>query len=373
MQTLGIGLIGTGYMGKCHALAWNAVSAVFGDVARPRLAVLAEASQDLAERKARELGFARATGDWRMLVTDPAVDVVSITAPNAFHPEMAIAALEAGKHVWCERPMATRLEDAERMLAAARASGKVAALGYNYIQNPIIRLIRRILDEGRIGEVNHVRLEMDEDFMADPEAHFYWKSEASSGHGALDDFGVHPLSLLGVLLGGVRRVCGHMGKPYADRPMQGGGRRAVETYDIATTLIELENGASGMIALNRSAWGRKGRIFVQIFGAKGTIVYDQERMNEVQLYTADGPKQTQGFRTILTGPQHPPYDKFVPAPGHGLGFNDLKVIECRELMRLINGESAHLIDFEDGIRIERTVDAMARSAHEERWMSVGAK
>jgi predicted dehydrogenase len=370
MTSLGIGLIGTGYMGKCHALAWNAVAAVFGDVPRPHLAVLAEHSQELADRKAQELGFERATGDWRTLVTDSAVDVVSITTPNAFHPEMAIAALEAGKHVWCEKPMATRLEDAERMLAAARASGKVAALGYNYIQNPIVRLIRRLLDEGEIGEVNHVRLEMDEDFMADPEALFYWKSEAGSGHGALDDFGVHALSLIRVLFGGVRRVCGHMAKPYADRPVQGGGRRQVETYDIATTLIELENGASGMIALNRSAWGRKGRIVVQLFGSRGTIVYDQERMNEVQLYTVDGAKETQGFRTILTGPQHPPYDKFIPAPGHGLGFNDLKIIECRELIRRIDGEAAHLITFEDGIRIERTVDATARSAHEGRWVEV---
>src|SRR3954469_9469821 len=133
---LGIGLIGTGYMGKCHALAWNAVAAVFGDVERPYLAMLAEGSRRRGGRKGHELGFARATGDWRMLVTDPSVDVVSITTPNAFHPEMAIAALEVGKHVWCEKPMATRLPDAERMLAAARASGRVAALGYNYIQNP---------------------------------------------------------------------------------------------------------------------------------------------------------------------------------------------------------------------------------------------
>ena len=370
MTPLNIGLIGTGYMGKCHALAWNAVAPVFGDVRRPRLAILAEASQELAEKKASELGFERATGDWRTLVTDPEIDVVSITTPNAFHPEMAIAALDAGKHVWCEKPMATRLEDAERMLAAARASGKIAALGYNYIQNPAMRLIRRILDEEQIGEVNHVRLEMDEDFMANPEDLFYWKSEASSGHGALDDFGVHPLSLLWVLLGGVRRVCGHMAKPYADRPVPGGGRRAVETYDIATVLMELESGASGLLAVNRSAWGRKGRITLQIFGSKGTTVFDQERMNEVQLYTADGSRQTHGFRTILTGPQHSPYDKFIPAPGHGLGFNDLKVIECREVMRRITGETAHLIEFEDGIRIERTVDAMARSAHEGRWVEV---
>ncbi|QFU15220.1 Gfo/Idh/MocA family protein [Microvirga thermotolerans] len=372
MKALGIGLIGTGYMGKCHALAWNAVAPVFGDVPRPRLAGLAEASQDLAERKARELGFERATGDWRTLLDDPGIDVVSIATPNAFHPEMAIAALEAGKHVWCEKPMAVTLEDAERMLAAARASGKVAALGYNYIQNPVVRLVRRILDEGRIGAVNHVRLEMDEDFMADPDAFFSWKSEASSGHGALDDFGVHPLSLLRVLVGGVRRVCGHMAKPYADRPLQGGGRRAVETHDIASVLMELENGASGVLALNRSAWGRKGRIFVQIFGSEGAVVYDQERMNELQLYTADDARERQGFRTILAGPQHPPYDRFVPAPGHGLGFNDLKVIECRELIRRIAGEAAHLIEFEDGIRIERTVDAIARSAREGRWIDVAA-
>ncbi len=372
MASLGVGLIGTGYMGKCHALAWNAVAPVFGDVERPRLAVLAEASQELADKRAREFGFERATGDWRALVADPAVDVVSVTTPNAFHPDMAIAALAAGKHVWCEKPMATNLADSERMLAAARASGTVAALGYNYIQNPVIRLIRRLLDEGRIGEVNHVRLEMDEDFMADPEELFYWKSEATSGHGALDDFGVHALSLIWTLFGGVRRVCGHMAKPYADRPLRDGGRRAVETCDIATALIELENGASGVIALNRSAWGRKGRIVVQLFGSKGAVVYDQERMNEVQLYTTDLPKETQGFRTILTGPHHPPYDRFIPAPGHGLGFNELKIIECRQLIGRIRGEAATLIGFEDGIRIERTVDAIARSAHAGTWMDVAS-
>jgi predicted dehydrogenase len=372
MTGLGVGLIGTGYMGKCHAMAWNAVASVFGDVARPRLAVLAEATQELADRKARELGFARATGDWRSLVSDPAVDVVSVTTPNQFHPEMAIAALEAGKHVWCEKPMAAALSDAERMLAAARTSGKVAALGYNYIQNPIVGLMRRIIDEGQIGGVNHLRIEIDEDFMADPEALFYWKSEASSGHGALDDFGVHALSLAWVLLGGVGRVCGHMAKPYPDRPLADGRRRAVETYDIATTLIELENGASGVICLNRAAWGRKGRILVQLYGSKGTIVYDQERMNEVQLYTTDLPKETQGFRTILTGPQHPPYDRFIPAPGHGLGFSELKIIECRQLIGRIEGEATRIIDFEDGIRIERTVDAIARSAHSGAWVEVAA-
>lgn len=369
---LGVGLIGTGYMGKCHALAWNAVAPVYGDVPRPRLAVLCDATEDLARRHAAAFGFARATEDWRDLVDDPQVDVVSITTPNALHAEMALHALDRGKHVWCEKPMAPSLADAERMREAARASGRVAVLGYNYIQNPAVRLMKALVDEGRLGRVNHVRVEMDEDFMADPEAPFSWKSEAGSGYGTLDDFGVHGFSLIHALLGPVARACGQMVKPYPERPTAEGGRRPVETADIASALIELESGASGVVTFNRSAWGRKGRIFVQVFGSRGALVFDQERLNEVQLYLAEGERATQGFRTILSGPLHPPYRHFVPAPGHSLGFNDLKVIECREFIARIQGQESWSIDFEAGIRIERAVHAVAASAREGAWMPVRA-
>ena len=370
METVGVGLIGTGYMGKCHALAWNAVKPVFQEGPLPRLIHLGEVSAALAAEKAAAFGFERSSGDWRAIIADPDVDVVSITTPNQFHAEMAIAALEAGKHIWCEKPMAPTFAEAEKMRAAAKRAGKVAVLGYNYIQNPTIRHIARLLGEKAIGTVNHLRVEMDEDFMADPEALFYWKSEASSGYGALDDFGVHPLSIVTTLFGGVARVFTHQAKPYRDRPLKGGGRRAVETFDIATTLFELDSGVSGVIALNRSAWGRKGRLTLQIYGSRGSIVFDQERMNELQLYTIDGPATEQGYRTILTAPHHPPYDKFIPAPGHGLGFNDMKVIECRQLLNLIEGKPAIAITFEEGIEIERCVHAMARSDSEQRWVSV---
>jgi predicted dehydrogenase len=370
METIGVGLIGTGYMGKCHALAWNAVKPVFGDGPRPRLVHLGEATATLAAERASEFGFEKSTGAWREVIADPEVDVVSVTTPNAFHAEMAIAALEAGKHVWCEKPMAVAFADAERMAAAAEASGKIAVLGYNYIQNPMFRQVKKLLAEGAIGAVNHIRIEMDEDFMADPEAFFYWKSEASSGYGALDDFGVHPLSLIRYLFGGVARVMTNMAKPYPDRPTRQGGRRAVESFDIAAILFELQTGVTGVMALDRSAWGRKGRIAVQIFGARGSIVYDQERFNELQLYVADGRPTEQGFRTILAGPQHAPYDRFIPAPGHGLGFNELKVIECHELLKAIAGGPAQLIDFSTGLEIERTVHAMAKSHAERRWVEV---
>jgi predicted dehydrogenase len=367
---LGVGLIGTGYMGKCHALAWNAVAPVFGDVERPRLVALAEASANLARERAEELGFAESTGNWRDLIVNPDIDVVSVTTPNRFHAEMAIAALQAGKHVWCEKPMAPHMEDALAMHAAWRASGKVAALGYNYIQNPIMRLIRKLVSEGAIGTVNHVRMEMDEDFMADREAPFAMRNETSAGYGALDDFAVHPLSLLRFVIGGVAEAFGEMAKPYADRPHPDGGRRAIENYDIATALLRLEIGASAVLVVNRTAWGRKGRIQLQIFGDGGTIVFDQERFNEVQLFKREGAEETQGFRTILTAPVHKPYDRFVPAAGHSLGFNDLKIIECRELIGKIRGEKAALFDFEDGIAIEKTVHAIADSFAKGAWVKV---
>lgn len=371
MTTIGVGLIGTGYMGKCHALAWNGVKPVFGDGPKVRLVHLAEVSAELAARRAEEFGFERSTDDWRALIADPEVEVVSVTTPNAFHAEMAIAALEAGKHVWCEKPMAVQFADAQRMAAAAAASGKVTALGYNYIQNPVIRHIKTLVGEGAIGGVNHVRFEMDEDFMADPEALFYWKSEASSGYGALDDFGVHPLSLMQFLFGGVTRVMANLAMPYADRPAREGGRRKVETWDIASVLFELRGDVSGVMALNRSAWGRKGRIAMQIFGSKGTIVYDQERMNEFQLFVAEGRGTEQGFTTVLTAPSHPPYERFIPAPGHGLGFNELKIIECHELLLAIGGAAdAQIVDFARGLEIERAVHAMAQSHREGRWVTV---
>lgn len=371
MRGIGVGLIGTGYMGKCHALAWNAVAATFGDVARPRLVVLAETSQALATARAAAFGFDRGTDDWRLLVADPDVDIVSIAAPNPFHRAMAVTALEAGKHVWCEKPMATSLADAEAMRDAARASGKVAVLGYNYIQNPAIRLIGKLIAEGRLGRLQHFRVEMDEDFMADPAMPFGFRDQSLSGIGALDDFGVHALSLLSVLAPPVEAVVCDMSRSIPQREGEG-GTRPVETHDSATALLRFAGGVTGQLALNRAAWGRKGRIVLQIFGDAGSVTYDQERLNEVQFFDSLDPAERQGFRTILTGPAHPPFASFVPAPGHSLGFNDLKVIEAREVLQAVAGEPARLIDFEAGLRIETCVAALARSHASAGWVDIPA-
>src|SRR5271154_4044466 len=345
MRTIGVGLIGTGYMGKCHAPAWTGVQAVFGDSPVVRRAMLCEVEEELARRRADEFGFEASTADWRGPIADPGGGGVSITTPNALHAPMAIAALEAGKHVWCEKPMTPALADAERMAAAACASGRIAILGYNYIQSPAVRFIGKLLKSGAIGRLTHFRVEMDEDYMADAEAPFSWRSQASAGYGALDDFAVHPLSLISTLIGRPSAVFGEMSKPYADRP-DGGGRRGVGTFDIATALLRMENGASGTIEVSRCAWGRKGRLQLQAFGSRGAIVFDQERFNEVGVYVAEGPEELQGVRQGLMGPAHPPYERFIVAPGHQMGFNDLKIVEAHELLNRIHGEPGLTIDFD---------------------------
>jgi predicted dehydrogenase len=172
------------------------------------------------------------------------------------------------------------------------------------------------------------------------------------------------------LVGPPVRVMAQLSRPYAERETAAGERLAVETWDVASVLLEFASGASGLLALNRAAWGRKGRIALQVFGSAGSITFDQERMNEFQLHSAGDPASTAGFRTVLAGPQHAPYDRFIPAPGHGLGFNDLKTTECHELLAAIAGQPARVVDFEAGLAIERAVHAMARSHHEGRWVTV---
>jgi predicted dehydrogenase len=253
------------------------------------------------------------TGDWREVVTDPAVDIVSIATPNALHKEMALAALEAGKHVWCEKPMALTLADAEEMAAAARAAGTVTLVGYNYLRNPAYRHAQNLIAEGRIGRPVHFRGWVDEDYQADPDLPWTWRARrAEAGLGALGDLGCHLVSLAVGLMGPIDSLIADIQIIHRDRPLPEGGRAAVENEDTATAILRFASGAQGSLSTSRSAWGRKNRLDFEVHGTAGQIVHQQERMNELQLYEATGPVSEQGFRTILSGPAHPPFDRFVP-------------------------------------------------------------
>jgi predicted dehydrogenase len=366
MAVLGVGLIGTGFMGKTHALAWRNVKAVMGDegasVARPHLALLCD-TPDRAGDMAAQFGFDRATSDWRALCADPAVDVVSITTPNGLHHAMALEALKNGKHVWCEKPMALTLAQAEEMAAAARASGKVTMVGYNYLRNPAFTHAQKLIRAGAIGRVVQFRGWVDEDYQADPDLEWSWRAKlAEAGLGALGDIGSHLVSLARGLVGEIESLIAEMQTIHATRPLPGGaGRAAVENEDAASVILRFAGGVQGSMVISRSAWGRKSRLGFEVHGTKGMVVFDQERMNELQLYVNEGERATQGFKTILTGPAHPPYGAFCPAPGHQLGFNELKVIECAALLRAIAGEAADM-DFTEALKIERVIHAIAESA-----------
>lgn len=369
MDSLGVGLIGTGFMGKCHALAWRNVRAVMGDVPPVRLELLCDTPADRAAAFADQFGFARASADWRAVVTDPAVDVVSITAPNHLHREMALAALAAGKHVWCEKPMALTLADAAEMAAAAQqaaAAGVRTQVGYNYVANPAFTHAQRLIGEGAIGRILHVRGWVDEDYQADPDLPWTWRARlADAGLGALGDIGCHLVSMLWGLAGPIESVVAEMATLHETRPLpDGSGRAAVENEDAALALLRFVSGVQGSFAASRSAWGRKSSLGWQVHGTEGMLCFEQERMNELQLFRNEGAKATQGFRTILTGPDHPPYGAFVPAPGHQLGFNDLKVIELAGFLTAIrDGGRAHP-DFAAALDFERAIHAIARSARE---------
>ena len=365
-MALGVGLIGSGFMGKCHALALGAVGRVFGDVAAPRLELLCDAPRERAEAMAGQLGFARATDDWRALVADPAVDLVSITTPNRLHREMALAAIAAGKHVWCEKPLALTLGEAEEMAAAAEAAGVTTIVGYNYLRNPAFAHAERLVKAGAIGRVVHFRGVVDEDYQADPELAWTWRATvAEAGLGTLGDLGCHLVSLACALMGPVESLVAETAIVHATRPLaDGSGRAAVENEDVASALVRFAGGVTGVLMSSRSAWGRKNRLGFEVHGERGMIVFEQERMNELRLFVNEGPADRQGFRTILTGPAHPPYAAFVPAAGHQLGFNDLKVIEAAALLRAIAAGERAYPDFRDAVGFERVIHAVARSARE---------
>ena len=372
MTEFGVGLIGTGFMGKAHALAYGAVRAVMGDVPDVRRVVLAETPFDKAQSMAAQFGFDRATADWRELLTDPAVHIVSITTPNGMHREMAMAALAAGKHVWCEKPMALTLDDARLMDAAARTSGLKTQLGYNYTVNPAFTHACRLVAAGEIGRVVHLRGWVDEDYQADPLLPWTWRAtKKDAGLGALGDIGCHLISLLTDLAGPLESVLGDIDTVHKTRPLPDGtGAATVENEDTATAMLTFVSGVKGVMTASRSAWGRKSRLGFEVHGTQGMVIFDQERMNELQLFRNRGDRATQGFTTILTAPDHAPYGEFCPAPGHQLGFNDLKVIELAGFLRAIRDNTRPKLDFAAGLQIETAIHAIARSAQQGRRVTL---
>jgi predicted dehydrogenase len=364
---LGVGLVGSGFMGRAHAFAFHAVSQIFDLPLKPALAVLADQNEAQAGEAARRLGFAKAVTDWRALVDDPAVDVVSITTPNHLHNPIALAALQAGKAVYCEKPLAATLADAKQMAEAARLSGQVTLVGFNYLKNPIIGLVREIATSGEIGEIVAFRGIHAEDYMCDPAAPHSFRTDPAGGGGVLMDLGSHIVSLARHLVGPIAEVSAAAQTVHKVRPSSS-GPRLVEVDDHGHFVARFENGALGTITASWVTPGRKMQLELELVGTRGSIAFSQERFNEVRLYVAGEGRQ--GFKTLVSGPDVQPYGNFCPAPGHQLGFNDLKTIEVAHLIDAIATGKPATPDFEEAYEIQRAIGAALRSSEERAWVKV---
>ena len=368
-RTLRLGLIGTGFMGQAHAFAYAAAPKAFELAVDVALDTVADVTEESAAAAAAQFGFARASADWRAMVADPQIDVVSVTAPNALHREMALAAIAAGKHVHCEKPLAPLAAHALEMAEAAEAAGVATQVGFNYLCNPMLALAREMIAAGELGEIRSYRGVHAEDYMADAAAPFSFRHEIAGG-GALADIGSHALATAEHLLGPVRAVMGDCVTVIAERPDGQGRTRKVEVDDVGRAFLRFASGASGAIEANWLATGRKMQHEFEVHGSKGALAFSQERFNELHFFAAEGAESRRGFRRIVAGPEHPFYGGFCVAPGHQIGFNDLKAIEVAGFLDAIAGRAAEPFGFRAGLRIQTLVEAIGDSARAGAWREV---
>jgi predicted dehydrogenase len=373
MKEIGIGLIGTGFMGRAHAFAYRAVKATFPDGPSARLVAVADINAAAAQAMKEAFGFARASDDWRSLIADPAIDVISITTPNHLHKEMALAAIAAGKHVHCEKPLAPSLADAEAMMLAAEAKGVFTQVGYNYIKNPLLKWARTMIAQGDLGPITGFRGIHAEDYMHDPESAWSWRLDPMGGPGVIADLGSHIIGMARFLIGPMTELVADIETVVSSRPVAAGSseRRGVETDDAARIIARFANGATGTIEASWVATGRKMQLGFEVTGEKGSLAFTQERLNELQFYRSGGDGRSAGYTRIEAGPQHAPYRNFCIAPGHQLGFNDLKTIEMGEWLAGIATGTAPGPDFRESVEIQKVVDAAIRSSQQKRWEKVG--
>ena len=368
--SLGVGMVGYAFMGRAHSQAWRTVDRVFDLPLRPRLAAICGRDQAATAAAAGRLGWAAAETDWRALIARDDVQLIDIAAPGGLHAPIAIAALQAGKHVLCEKPLANTLAEAEQMAAAADAafpSGARAMVGFNYRRVPALALARRLVEQGRIGTLRHVRAVYLQDWLVDPDSPLTWRMQADqAGSGALGDLGAHIVDLARFLTGdeiaGVSAVSATF---VEERPLPGGeGAGRVTVDDAVVFSARFWSGALGSFEATRYAAGRKNGLRIELNGSAGSLAFDLERLNELEFYDGDLAVggATAGFRRILvTEPEHPYLSGWWP-PGHTLGWEHTFTNQARDLLTAIADGGQPTPSFGAGLAVQRVLDAVQRSA-----------
>jgi predicted dehydrogenase len=363
MSSIGIGIVGGGYMGKAHSVAFSAVAGVFQTSLRPRLVTICAQTEANAELYRKAYGFEKGTADWKDLIDDPAVEAIVIASPQHTHHDIAVAALNAGKPVLCEKPLGVSLKQSRSMVAAAEAADVANMVGFNYIRTPASQQIRKFLTEGRIGTLTWFRGEMTEDFFADPMIGG-WRAQGIA-NGTMGDLAPHMINAAHAMMGPIKSLSASVETVHKVRD-----GLEVTNDDQAQMMCYFENGAQGHMFFSRVATGRKMGYAYEIHGTKGHIRFDQEDQNALWLYTSEGPVSERGFRKILTGPAHPDYLPFCQGPGHGTGYQDQIIIEAKDFLTAISENRAIWPSFAEGMEVNRIVTAALDSSAKKTWVNV---
>ncbi|MEU6885310.1 Gfo/Idh/MocA family oxidoreductase [Streptomyces viridosporus] len=375
---LRVGMVGYAFMGAAHSQGWRTAGRVFDLPLSPELTVVCGRDADAVRAAADRHGWADAETDWRALVERDDVDLVDICTPGDSHAEIALAALAAGKHVLCEKPLANTVAEAEAMVRAAdeaRERGKVAMVGFNYRRVPATALARRMVAEGRLGALRHVRVTYLQDWLVDPAFPLTWRlRREQAGSGSLGDLGAHIVDLAQYLAG--ERLAGVSAltetfvreRPLPTAPSSGlaavsaAGTGQVTVDDAALFTGRFVSGALASFEATRYATGRKNALRIELNGERGSLAFDLERLNELSYHDGTEPGAHAGFRRILvTEPEHPYLDAWWP-PGHGLGYEHTFVHQARDLVHAVAEGRTPEPSFADGLQVQRVLAAVEESA-----------
>lgn len=372
-RTLNVGLIGYKFMGQAHSHALRALPVFGHDLpVRTRMRTICGRDREALSAVADRYGWDRTETAWEAVVADPDIDIIDIVTPGHLHCEIALAAAEQGKHIICEKPLAMTGAEARRMLEAVERTNVKHVVNFNYRRVPAVMFAKRLIEEGRIGEVFHFRGVYQQDWPLDPEFPFIWRFDKElAGAGSMADKGSHVIDLARYLAGEFARVAGTNHTYITARKDAQGKTRPVTTDDAAVFLGQFENGALGVFQTSRISAGHRNGLSFEVNGSRGSIRWDLERLGELEVYFADDRADVQGFRTVSVtqGGEHPYMDRWWP-PGHIIGWEHTFVHQLYEFVKAIAEDGATSPDFRDGMRCQNVIDAIDEAHRAQRWVEV---
>lgn len=383
MKTVNVAIIGTKFMGKAHSNAWSSAPKFFNLKIKPVLKVACGQDEKATTEFATNWGWGEVESDWRKVVERPDIDIIDICAPTYLHKDMAVAAAQNGKHIFCEKPLALSFSQAKEMYEAAEKAGVLHYVNHNYRRTPAIAFAKKLIEEGKIGQIYHWRGAYLQDWITDPNFPLTWHlRKETAGAGPHYDLNSHSVDLAGYLVGEIAVVSAMMKRFVEKRPLPGSGAGTfkagtagaemgeVTVDDASFMLAQFENGALGSFEASRFANGRKNYNFFEIYGSKGSLAFDLERMNELQYLDMENPSDEQGFRTILvTNATHPYVAAWWP-PGHIIGYEHEFTHAVVDFLNALEKGTPITPDFSDGMKIMQVLEAGLVSAATGRQVAI---